>query len=550
MDLPGYFASVSRFADAVVALDDGSTDETWQIMHRHPLVEILLTNPRRDGYAGWNDSENRNRLLTAAGALDPGWIMSLDADERIDPEDGVLLREFVEAHAQPGKAYRFRVFRMIGGLDFYDHGDLWVGRLFPYERDHVFPRQRLHIEPIPTSIPRSRWLKTSIRIQHLAGTTEERRRARFQKYLAADPGREFQPDYGHLLQPPTLLKAWEPRPPALPVAFNTAWPREAAEAGGSNPALSVVVISRNDEHRIARTLRSVVSQDCPESFEVIVVTSGSDRTAEIVRTEFPEVRLIELERPALPGEARNAGLRAARGRYVSFPGSHVELPAGSFAARLRAHGMGFAMVTGSALNGTRTWAGWAAYFLDHSTALPGRPAGVLAEPPAHCSYLRDALLHVGGFPEALRAGEDTVVNTTLFKIGYGAYRAHDIRFIHHTPCRTPWRLLWHHLQKGRAHGTILVRSARRERKWFLDRGMLRFLLVGAWRLLRRMTHKVHRWGHGFRHRYWMAFPLIVVAVLAQRLGGCYELMLHWWRWRGARPVTSPSAVYERQSEGR
>jgi FkbM family methyltransferase len=372
--------------------------------------------------------------------------------------------------------------------------------------------------------------KTSIRIQHLAGITEERRRARFQKYLAADPGRRFQPDYGHLLEPPGRLKAWEPRPPALPVAFNSAWHREAADARGSVPALSVVVISRNDEHRIARTLRSVVVQDCPESFEVLVVTSGSDRTAEIVRTEFPEVRIIELDRPALPGEARNAGLHAARGRYLSFPGSHVELPAGSLAARLRAHRMGYAMVTGTALNGTRTWAGWAAYFLDHSKSLPGRPAGVLAGPPTHCSYLRDALLHVGGFPEGLRAGEDTVVNTRLFRTGYGAYRAHELRFIHHTPCRTPWRLLRHHLQKGRAHGMILVRNARRERKRFVDRRMLRFLLIGS-RRLDRITRKVHRWGRGLRFRYWIAFPLIVGGALAQWLGGSYELILNWRRWR-------------------
>ena len=72
-----------RFADLVVALDDGSTDDTRAVLEAHPLVHTVLTNPRRDGYAGWDDAANRNRLL-GAGAR-PSWIMSLDADERWRP---------------------------------------------------------------------------------------------------------------------------------------------------------------------------------------------------------------------------------------------------------------------------------------------------------------------------------------------------------------------------------------------------------------------------------------------------------------------------------
>jgi hypothetical protein len=142
------------------------------------------------------------------------------------------------------------------------------------------------------------------------------------------------------------------------------------------------------------------------------------------------IALIELPRPALPGEARNAGLRLARGTFVSFPGSHVELPPGSLAARLRAHRLGYPMVTGVVLNGTRTRAGWASYFLDHAANLPHQPATVLHSPPAHCSYALEPLLESGGFPEDLRVGEDTAVNTALFRRGYVAYRDPRIRLTH------------------------------------------------------------------------------------------------------------------------
>src|SRR5215212_6317434 len=55
-DLPGFFESAARFADAVVALDDGSTDETRELLEACPLVEVLITNPRRESYRRWDDA--------------------------------------------------------------------------------------------------------------------------------------------------------------------------------------------------------------------------------------------------------------------------------------------------------------------------------------------------------------------------------------------------------------------------------------------------------------------------------------------------------------
>ena len=289
--------------------------------------------------------------------------------------------------------------------------------------------------------------------------------------------------------------------------------------------LSAVIISWNDETVIERRVRSVVEQESPWPCEVIVVTSGSDRSAEIVRRRFPSVRLVELSRRALPGEARNAGLRVARGDYVSFPGSHVELLEGSLAARIAAHRLGHAMVSGSTLNGTRTVAGWAAYFLDNSSALPGRPSLVLDGPPAHCSYAREALLAVGGFPEHLRAGEDTVVNHELSRRGYTAYRAQDVRLIHHTPCRTRRQLLAHYFVRGRSSGRILLEERRTAG---------RLLQVHTARAVRRLrAHEgrsvvgrhVDAWGREEERRaYRRARGWIAAAWTAQRLGACLELV--------------------------
>lgn len=220
-DLPGYFESVAPVVDAVVALDDGSTDETREILEAEPLVKLVLDNPPRPTYRGWNDSANRNRLLQAAVEVEPAWFLFLDSDERLDPEDAAALREFVDHEAVEGYAYGMRVFRMIDDLHYWDRAALWVYRLFARDGDHSLPEQRLHFVPVPRTIPMERWLQTTIRIQHLASLTESHRRARFEKYREADPLNRFQPSYTNLLDPPEELKLWEPRPHGLSVLQNS-----------------------------------------------------------------------------------------------------------------------------------------------------------------------------------------------------------------------------------------------------------------------------------------------------------------------------------------
>jgi hypothetical protein len=211
-DLPGYFRSAAAFCDAVVALDDGSTDETSEMLERSPMVRVLLKNPPRDGYAGWDDGANRRRLLEAAATLGPEWILSIDADERMDDGDAAKLREFVDGDAVPGYAYGFQHFRMWQGR--YDPRFTWIYRLFAYESGQEFPTDRLHFNPIPTSIPRNRWVRTTIRVQHLGATNQDMTRARLAKYREADPEGRYPTTHGGLGDAPTgELQEWRRRDP-------------------------------------------------------------------------------------------------------------------------------------------------------------------------------------------------------------------------------------------------------------------------------------------------------------------------------------------------
>jgi len=461
-DLKGFFASIAGLCDAVVALDDGSTDGTVAELEKQPLVKLLLRNPRREDYRGWDDAENRNRLVEASAAFSPEWILSLDADERFDQADAASLTTFLATDALPGCAYGFRHVHVRRDLETSWPQYQWIYRLFSFEPGQRFPTRRLHFIPVPTSIPRQRWIQTTLRVQHLGGSTDDRRLLRFSKYLEADPSRTYQADYSNVLSGPPAneLRRWQQRPVSMPVLLTEATSPDVNfhqdPELGEVAVLSAIIIAQNDEAVIERSVRSVSSQICSEPFEVILVTSGSDRTADIVRQAFPSVQVIELDHPALPGEARNAGLAVAEGMFVTFPGSHVELPPGSLAARLRAHRRGYAMVTDVTLNGNLTSAGWASYFLDQHEGLPGHVLAELNGPPGHCSYARLPLIEVGGFPEDVRTGEDTAANRALVRRGYVALRDPSVKIIHRSPSQTLPEMLRHHFRRGRGWGRLML----------------------------------------------------------------------------------------------
>jgi hypothetical protein len=99
------------------------------------------------------------------------------------------------------------------------------------------------------------------------------------------------------------------------------------------PAVSAVVCNFNGEAYLVDCLRSVLAER-PD--EVIVVDdASSDGSVALVRARFPGVEVLVLDRNRGPCAARNAGMRAARHRWVLAVDNDAVLEPGVL-AKLRA----------------------------------------------------------------------------------------------------------------------------------------------------------------------------------------------------------------------
>lgn len=103
-----------------------------------------------------------------------------------------------------------------------------------------------------------------------------------------------------------------------------------APSGSGAPApevskASVCVINYNGEGSLERILGSIREQGRALDEVILVDNASTDRSLEIVRSGFPEVRIVRLSENRGPGPARNAGIREARSRYVLVMDNDVAL---------------------------------------------------------------------------------------------------------------------------------------------------------------------------------------------------------------------------------
>jgi glycosyltransferase involved in cell wall biosynthesis len=206
------------------------------------------------------------------------------------------------------------------------------------------------------------------------------------------------------------------------------------------PLVTIIVPCYNSERTIRQCLQSIVSQQTTVSFDVIVVDSSSDQTAQIVADEFPSVRLIHLEQRALAGAARNVGIRATRSYFCLMIDSDCvaepDLIERAIARHREDH---YAAVGGSLANGTpRSLSGWIGYLIEFKEFMPGTPMRLEKNiPTANLTYRRETMEQYGCFDEDLWPAEDLLFNWKLHNAGERLLFDPAIKVTHLN--RTGWR---------------------------------------------------------------------------------------------------------------
>ena len=203
----------------------------------------------------------------------------------------------------------------------------------------------------------------------------------------------------------------------------------------TNPPISIVVATRNRSNDLRRTLRRLSA--LPEAAPIIVVDNGSDDgTVELVRSSFPQVRLISLD-ANLGAAARNIGVEAATTPCVAFsdddswwaPGA-LQKCATLFERHSRLGIIAARILVGAQRRLDDNCAAMAASPLGRVDGFPG--PSVLGFLACGAAVRRSAFIDAGGFLPRLEMGsEERLLAIDMAVAGWELAYVDDVVAYHH-----------------------------------------------------------------------------------------------------------------------
>jgi hypothetical protein len=194
--LEGCLSNITPHVDALVALDDGSSDGSAEVLSACPaVVELIRISPERPR---WNEMENHRALVEAALRNGAEWAVCVDADERLEREFRARAERVIRRGRVLGcSAYAVRLRELWDSPDRFRVDGIWgrkaVPRLFRVRPDHRFDEAPLHGVKAPLQARRlGRFPLADLNLYHLGMLEPEDRIARRRRYELADPDARWQ----------------------------------------------------------------------------------------------------------------------------------------------------------------------------------------------------------------------------------------------------------------------------------------------------------------------------------------------------------------------
>ena len=194
--IPYCLKHIEPYIDFIVALDDGSTDKSKDVLKTSKKLKYLIEKPEKNEVGEWNETANREELLKKAKELGADWILAVDPDERFEKSFLKNLRSIVES-SDKSTVYGLHLRELWDNYDQFRTDGIWGRKinycLFPLNGDIIYSirRTKLHHPWYPD------YLHGHERIidynkYHLKMITPEGRKKRANLYKALDPNNECQ----------------------------------------------------------------------------------------------------------------------------------------------------------------------------------------------------------------------------------------------------------------------------------------------------------------------------------------------------------------------
>jgi hypothetical protein len=197
--LPSWFESVSTNVDGVIALDDRSTDGSFEYVAAQPQV-LSIQKIKEHPCGIWNEPRNRRLLIVAGQELGFDWFVAFDADERVETRFWPQSRRIgAQALASGIHAFHFPLRELWDSPRRFRVDGIWSCKkkavfFSNLGLQHVFDSAAWHGDWAslgPDGFVQSQPLLYNL--YHLKMIREVDRRARRDRYNSLDPHREFQP---------------------------------------------------------------------------------------------------------------------------------------------------------------------------------------------------------------------------------------------------------------------------------------------------------------------------------------------------------------------
>lgn len=221
------------------------------------------------------------------------------------------------------------------------------------------------------------------------------------------------------------------------------------------PAVSIVIIGRNEAGNIKECIMSAFEMDYPQDLlEIIYVDTGStDGSQAIAMTTGAKVVAVATTAPSA-ALARNSGLTASRNQVVHFIDGDMTIEPGYLKKAVNRLAYGDVASVIGRMEEKHADTNWISRMLNVDWL--NKEEGYINAPGGGGTFMKAALEKIGGYNSCLTVAEETDVGVRLRDAGYRVYLLNDVMAIHDYGVNSFSALLMRIYGSGRGRFRILV----------------------------------------------------------------------------------------------